>query len=125
MQNSVLTLSGLRLFENEMLRRIYGHRRVEAYRKRRLEKLHNEELHALCALFNIELTESRRLQWVIATYNTKRKTGNRHTILVEKPRRERPVYRIRRNSENYIKVDLKEIGYVGVECIQLAQDTVK
>lgn len=59
MQSSVLTVSGLGLFAKEMLRW------VEACRKRKLEKLHNEVLHALYSLFNIELIESRKLQWII------------------------------------------------------------
>jgi hypothetical protein len=110
-QNPALTVSGLRLFENEILRRICEHRRVEVCRNRRLEKLHNEELHSLFSLFNIELIKSRRLKWIIATYNVKRKTGNRHKILVGIPQREKPPYGIRRTSENFIKVDLREIGY--------------
>jgi hypothetical protein len=123
-QNLFLTVSGLRLFENEMLRRMYGHRRVEIYRKRRLEKLHKEERHSLYSLFNMELIKSRRLKCVIDTYNTKRNRGNRHKILVGKPQRDKQLYVNRRNSENCIKGDLRGIGYKDVKCIQLAQDMV-
>jgi hypothetical protein len=47
----VLTVSGLRLFEGEILGRIYGHGIVEVFHNRELEKLHNEKLlHSLYAL---------------------------------------------------------------------------
>jgi hypothetical protein len=43
-------------------------------------------------------------------------------VLVGKPERKRTLGRPRRGWENGIKMDLREIGWGGVEWIQLAQD---
>jgi hypothetical protein len=52
----------LRLFENRVLRRIFGPRRDEVTRKWR--RLHNEELYALYSSPNIiRVIKSRRLIW--------------------------------------------------------------
>jgi hypothetical protein len=51
---SLTTLRGehrLRVFENRVLRRIFGLKTDEV--TRRLEKLHNEELHNLCPSPNV------------------------------------------------------------------------
>jgi hypothetical protein len=51
----------LRVFENRMLRRIFGPRREEDGSWR---KLHNDELHSLYSLSNIvRVIKSRRLRW--------------------------------------------------------------
>jgi hypothetical protein len=42
--------------------------------------------------------------------------------LVGKPEGKRPVGRPRRRWEDNIKMDLKEVGYEGVDWIELAQD---
>jgi hypothetical protein len=53
----------LRVFENQALRRISGHKREEVVGERR--KLHNEELHSLyLSQFIIREMESRRMRWV-------------------------------------------------------------
>jgi len=52
----------LRVFENRLLRRVFGSWRDEVTGKR--EKLHNEELNDLYSLLNIVLvTISRRMRW--------------------------------------------------------------
>jgi hypothetical protein len=52
----------LRVFENRMLRRIFGPKRYEVIREWR--KLHNEELNKLYFLANIvRVIKSRRIRW--------------------------------------------------------------
>jgi hypothetical protein len=45
-----------------------------------------------------------------------------YKVLVGKPEGKRPLGRPRRRWEDEIKMDLREIGWGNVECIQLAQD---
>jgi CRISPR/Cas system-associated protein Cas7 (RAMP superfamily) len=47
---------------------------------------------------------------------------NAYMVLVGKPEGKRPLERPRHSSEYGIKMDLREIGWRGVEWIQLAQD---
>jgi hypothetical protein len=52
----------LRVFENRVLRRIFGPKREEDGSWR---KLHNDELHRLCSSPNIvRVIKSRRVRWV-------------------------------------------------------------
>jgi hypothetical protein len=53
---------GLRLFENRVLRRIFGPKKDEV--KGKWRRLHNEELYALYnSPNNIRVVESSRLKW--------------------------------------------------------------
>jgi hypothetical protein len=45
-----------------------------------------------------------------------------HKVLVGKPEGKRPLGRIRRRWEDGIRMDLREIGLGGVDCIRLIQD---
>jgi hypothetical protein len=47
---------------------------------------------------------------------------NLYTVLVGKPEGKRPLGRPKRRWEDRIKMDLRESGWGGVECIHLAQD---
>jgi hypothetical protein len=52
----------LRVFENRVLRRIFGPKRDEGTGEWR--KLHNEELNDLCSSPNIiRMTKSRKMRW--------------------------------------------------------------
>ena len=58
----MLTLSSLRVFENRVLRKIFGPRRDEVMGEWR--KLENEELNDLyCSPNIIQVIKSRRLKW--------------------------------------------------------------
>jgi hypothetical protein len=85
-------------------------------------KLHNEELHNLYSSPSItNRLNSRRMRWAghVARMGKKR---NAYMILVGKPDGKRPLGRPRRRSVNNIKMDLREIGWDGMDWIYLAQD---
>jgi hypothetical protein len=103
-----------------VLRRIFGPKRDEVTGGWR--KLHNEELHNLYSSPSIiRMTKSRRMRWAghVARMGEKR---NAYKILVGKPEGKRPLRRPRRRWVDNIKMDLKEIGWNGMDCIDLAQD---
>jgi hypothetical protein len=54
-----------------------------------------------------------------STYGEKR---NAYKILMGKPERKRPLGGPRRRLEDNIKIDLKDVGWGGVDWIDLAQD---
>jgi hypothetical protein len=109
----------LRVFENRVLRRIFGPKRDEVTGERR--KLHNEELHILYSSPNIRQIKSRRMRWVghVARMGEER---NVYRILMGRPEGKTPLGKPRRKWEDGIRMDLREIGWVSVDWIQLAQD---
>jgi hypothetical protein len=110
----------LSVFENRVLRRIFGPKRDELTGGWR--KLHNEELHGLYSSPSIiRVIKARRLRWVghVASMGEVRGAYN---ILDGKPEGRRPLGRPRRRWENNIKMDLREIGFWDVDWINLAQD---
>jgi hypothetical protein len=108
------------VFENRMLRRIFGSKRDEV--KGEWRKLHNGELHNLYSSPDIiRQVKSRRMRWA-GNVARMGKGGNVYRVLVRKPEGKRPLVRPRRRWEDGIKMDLREIGWVGVEWIHLAQD---
>ncbi|KAJ4448560.1 hypothetical protein ANN_10578 [Periplaneta americana] len=110
----------LRVFENKVLRKIFGAKRDEVTGEWR--KLHNTELHALYTSPDIIRTiKSRRLIWAghIARMGESR---NAYRVLVGRPDGKRPLGRPRRRWEDNIKMDLREVGYDGRDWINLAQD---
>jgi hypothetical protein len=48
-----------------------------------------------------------------------------YRVLIGRPEGKRPLERPRRRWEDNIKLDLREIGIDGANCIQLAQDRVQ
>ncbi|KAJ4428334.1 hypothetical protein ANN_24353 [Periplaneta americana] len=110
----------LRMFENKVLRKIFGAKRDEVTGEWR--KLHNTELHALYSSRDI-ITNiiSRRLRWAghVARMGESR---NAYRVLVGRPKRKRPLGRPRRRWEDNIKMDLREVGYDDRDWINLAQD---
>jgi hypothetical protein len=68
------------------------------------------------------MIKSRRMRWAghVAGMGPKR---NAYRILVGKPEGKRPLGRPRRRWVDNIKMDLREIGWDGMDWIDLAQDT--
>jgi hypothetical protein len=113
----------LRVFENKVLRRIFGPKRDEVTGEWR--KLHNEELHDLYSSPSIiRIIKSKRMSWAwhVARMGEKR---NAYRLLVGKAEGKRPLGRPRRNWVDNIKIDLLEISWDGVDRIGLAQDRDK
>jgi hypothetical protein len=105
-----------RVFENRLLRRIFGPKRDEVTGEWR--KLHSEELQILYSSPNIK---SMRMRWAgcVARMGEER---NVYRVLMGKPEGKRPLGRPRRRWGDGIRMDLREIGWGSVDWIQLAQD---
>jgi hypothetical protein len=97
------------VFENRVLRRIFGPKRDEVIGG--WGNLHNEQLHNLyCSRSIIRIIKSRRMRW--AGHITRMgEKGNAYRILMRKLEGRRPLRRPRRGWEDNIKMDLREIGW--------------
>jgi hypothetical protein len=99
-----------------VLRRIFGPKRDEATGEWR--RLHKEELNDLYSSPNIiPVIKSRRMRWAghVARMVEKRCA---YRILVGRPEGRRPTHRW----EDNIKIDLQEVGWWGMDWIELAED---
>jgi hypothetical protein len=84
----------LRVFENSVLRRIFGPRRDEVTGEWR--KLHNKELSNLYSLPNIvRVIKSRRMRWA-GHVARMRDSRDMYRVLMGKPEGQRPLGRPRR-----------------------------
>jgi hypothetical protein len=112
----------LRVFENRVLRRIFGPKREEDGSWR---KLHNDELHSLYSSPNIvRVIKSRRMRWVGHVARMGEGRGV-YRVLVGRPEGKRPLGRPSRSWEDNIKMDLREVGVDGANWIRLAQNRVQ
>jgi hypothetical protein len=94
------------VFENRVLRRIFGPKRDEVTGECR--RLHNEELNDLYSSPNIiRVIKSRRTRWAGHVARMGEERGA-YRILVVRPEGRRPLERPRRRWEDNIKMDLKE-----------------
>jgi len=98
----------LRVFENMVLRRIFGPRRDEVTEERR--RLHNEELNDFYSSPNIvQVIKSRRMIWAGHVARMGEERGV-YMVLVGKPEGWRPLGRPRRRRVDNIRMDLQEVG---------------
>jgi hypothetical protein len=110
----------LRVFENRVLRRVFGPKRDKVMGEWR--KLHDEELNDLYSLPNIvRVVKSRRMRWAGHVARMGEVRGV-HRVLVGKPEGRRPLGRPRRRWEDNTKMDLQEVGGGRGDWMELAQD---
>jgi hypothetical protein len=95
------------VFENSVLRRIYGPKR--------------DEVTCTLVHFNKYNVKSRKMRWVghVTRMGEKR---NAYSLLMGKPEGNRPLIRPRRRWVANIRMDLGEMGWGDVDWIGLAQD---
>jgi hypothetical protein len=108
------------MFENMVLRTIFGPKRDEVMEEWR--KLHNDELHDLYSSpSKIRIIKLRRMRWAghVTQIGEKRNTNR---LLVGEPEEKRPLERPRHRWVDNIRIDLGEVGCGDVDWICLAQD---
>jgi hypothetical protein len=108
----------LRVFENKVLRRIFGPQMDEVTREWR--NLHNKELNDLYSSLNIARMIKSRMRYAGHVARTRERRDVRR-VLVGKPEGKRPLGRPRRRRDD-IKMDLQEVGRGGMDWIELVQD---
>jgi len=108
------------VFENRVLRRVFGPKRDEVTGEWR--KLHNEELSDLNSSPNtVRVVKSRTMRWAGHVVHMGEGRGV-HRVLMGKPEVKRPLGRPRRRWEDIIKMDLQEVGGGCGNWMELAQD---
>jgi hypothetical protein len=111
------------VFEKRVLRSIFGPKKEKVTGGWR--RLHNEELHNLYTSPDIIMViKSRKMRWAghVVQMGEMR---NAYNILVGKSEVKRPFGIPRLRWEDNIKMDLKEIGWEGVDWIHQVQDRVQ
>jgi hypothetical protein len=112
---------GLGVFENRVLRRIFGPKGDEGTRE--WGKLHKEKLRDLyCSPPNIfQMIKSRRMSWAehVARMGERRSL---YMVLVGKPEGKGPLGRPKRRQEYNIKMDFQEVECGSMDWIELDQD---
>ena len=110
----------LRVFENRILRRVFGPKSDEVTRERR--KLHNEELNYLYSSPKIfQVIKSRRMRWAGHVACMRERRGI-YKVLVGKPEGRRSLGTTRHRWEGNIKMDIQEVGCGDMDRIELVQD---
>jgi len=110
----------LRVFENMVLRRIFGPRKEEVTGEWR--RLHNEELNDLCSSPNIvRVIKSRRMRWAGHVAHMGDERGA-YRVLVGKPEGKRPLGRPKHRLLDNIRTGLQEVGCGYMDWIGLAQN---
>ena len=98
--------------------RIFGSQRDEVTGE--LRKIHNEELNDLYSSLNMaRVIKSIRMRWA---GHVARMEESVYRVLLGKPEGKRQHGRPRCRWEDNIKMDLQEVGCVGTDWIDLAQD---
>jgi hypothetical protein len=110
----------VRIFENRVLRRIFGSKMDDVTGSWR--KLDNEELHILYfSSSRIRMMKSRKMRWPerVARIWEKR---NSYKILVGKREGKKPLRGLRRRLMDNVKMNLRDIGWGGMDWIDMVQD---
>jgi hypothetical protein len=113
----------LRVFENRVLRRIFGTMREEVTGE--LRNLHNEEFNDLyCSpnIFRVIKWRRMRLAGHVAYMGERRGI---YRVWVGKSEGKTPFGRPKRRWENIIKMELQEVGCGGMDWIELGKDKDK
>ena len=108
------------MFENMVLRRIFGPRRDEVTGE--WKRLHNEELNDFyCSPNMVRVIKSRRMRWAGHVARMDEERGV-YRVLVGKPEGKRPLGRPKRRWEDNNRMDLQEVGCGYMDWIGLAQN---
>ena len=107
------------MFENRVLRRVFGPKRDKVTGEWR--KLHNVEFSDLYSLPNIAQVVKSRMRWAGHVVCMGEGRGV-HRVLAGKPEGNRPMGRLKHRWEDNIKMDLQEVGGGCGDSMELAQD---